>query len=137
MPRTPLLFSIRHTTTIVLVDSNLTMIQGDLRHINGSTTISNRDAFNIESTVTEQQVPPTASLIVGNDGKVVYWVLKASRALIYNGIIQCQPPCQWYLQIPPPRVKHMIETELHVRDKFRRTFEIGTYKLYVYARYGF
>ena len=43
-----------------------------------STTITNRDAFNIESTVTqagptEQQLPPTTSLIVGNDsdGKIV------------------------------------------------------------------
>ena len=71
MPRTPLLFSIRRTTTIILVDSNLTMIQGGLRHTDGSITITNRDAFNIENTVTEQQLPPTASLIVGNDGKVI------------------------------------------------------------------
>ena len=65
MPRIPSLFS--HTTTIILVGSTLTMVQGDLRHI------SNRDAFNIENTVTdsEQQLPPTASLIVGNNGKVV------------------------------------------------------------------
>ena len=76
MPRTPSLFTIRHTTTIILVDSNLTMVQGDLRHIDGSTTITNRDAFNIESTVTEQQLPPTASLIVGNDGKVISCVMK-------------------------------------------------------------
>ena len=135
MPRTPLLFSIRHTTTIILVDSNLTMIQGGLRHIDGSTTITNRDAFNTESTVIEPQLLPTASLIVGNDGKVVYWVLKASRALIYNDLIQRQPP--WYLQIPPPRVKHMIRAGPQVRDKFWYTFEIGTHKLSVYARCAF
>ena len=76
MPRTPLLFSIRHTTTIILVDSNLTMIHGGLRHIDGSTTITNRDAFNIENTVTEQQLSPTASLIVGAEGKFVSWVLR-------------------------------------------------------------
>ena len=114
-----------------MVDSTLTMIQGDLRHIDGSTTITNRNAFNIENTVTEPQSPPTVSLIVGNDGKVVYWVLKASRALIYNNLIQRQPP--WYLQILHPRLnlKYMIRAGLQVRDKFRYTFGIGAYKLYV------
>ena len=34
-----------------------------------STTITNRDAFNIESTVTAQPLPSTAPL--GNEGKVV------------------------------------------------------------------
>ena len=53
-----------------MMNSNVNMIQGDLRHMDRSTTITNRDAFNIESTVTEQQLPPTASLIVGNNGKV-------------------------------------------------------------------
>ena len=53
------------------MDGNLNIIQGDLRHMDRSTTITNGDAFNIESTVTEQQLPPTMSLIVGNDGKVV------------------------------------------------------------------
>ena len=53
------------------MDSNLTMVQGDLRYIDGSTNITNRDALNIESTVTEPQSPPTASLIVGNDRKVI------------------------------------------------------------------
>ena len=71
MPRTFWLFSIRRTTTIVLVDSNLNVIQGGLHHIDGSTTITNRDAFNIESTATEQQLPPTTSLVVGNDGMLV------------------------------------------------------------------
>jgi hypothetical protein len=75
MPRTFSLFSVnRHTTNIILVDSNLNlnMIEGDLRHIDRSTTITNRDAFNIESTTsTEQQLLPTTSLIVGNDGKVL------------------------------------------------------------------
>ena len=70
MPRTFRLFTIRHTTTIIMMNSNVNMIQGDLRHMDRSTTITNRDAFNIESTVTEQQLPPTASLIVGNNGKV-------------------------------------------------------------------
>ena len=116
MPQTPLLFSIRRTTTITLVNCNLTMIQGDLRHIDGSSTITNRNAFNIENTVTEPQSPPTVSLIVGNDGKVFYWVLKASRALIYNDLIQRQPP--WYLQILQPRLKHMIRAGIRVRDKF-------------------
>ena len=47
------------------------MIQGNLCHMDRSTTIIlNRDAFNIESTVTEQQFPPTASLIIGNNGEV-------------------------------------------------------------------
>ena len=65
------LFSIRHT--IILVDSNLNMIQGDHRHMDRSTTITNRDSFNIESTVTEQQLLPTTSLAVDgdSDGKVV------------------------------------------------------------------
>ena len=77
MPRTVSLFSItlRRTTTIFMVDSNLTMVQGGLRHIDGSTTITNRDAFNIENTVTEQQLPPTASLIVGSEGMVLLWDL--------------------------------------------------------------
>ena len=136
MPRTHSLFSItlRRTTNIIMVDSYLTMIQGGLRHIDGSTTITNRDAFNIENTVTEQQSPPTASLIVGTEGKFIPWVLKASR-VIYNGLIQRQLP--WYLRIPPLHVKHKIQTELQVRDKFQWTFEIGTYKLFVYARYSF
>ena len=95
------------------MNSNVNMIQGDLRHMDRSTTITNRDAFNIESTVTEQQLPPTASLVVGNDGKVV--ILKQSRALILNGFIQRQPP--WYLQIPPPRIMNMIHTELQVREQ--------------------
>ena len=73
MPQTFWLFSIRHTTTIILVDSidNLNMIQGDLRHMDRSTTITNRDAFNIEleSTVTGQPLPSTTSL--SNDGKAV------------------------------------------------------------------
>jgi hypothetical protein len=110
MPRTFQLTNIRHTTTIILVDS--TLIQGDLRHIDQSTTITNRDAFNIEleSSVTQQPLPSTASL-----GKVI----KASRALKYNGYIQRQPP--WHLQIPPPRVVNTIQTELqvlHVSGKF-------------------
>ena len=62
-------WSFRHTTTIILVDSNLYMIQGDLRHMDRSTNITNQDSFNTENTVTEQQLPPTTSL--GNDGKVV------------------------------------------------------------------
>ena len=72
MPRTFWLFSIRRTTIIVLeTGSNLTMIQGDLRHIDQSTTITNRDAFNIglESTVIEQRLPSTMSpgkLVVGS-----------------------------------------------------------------------
>jgi hypothetical protein len=70
MPRTFGLFSITHTT-IILVDSNLNMIQGDLRHMDRSTTFTNRDPFNIESTVTEQQFPPNTSLVVDNNGKVV------------------------------------------------------------------
>ena len=49
------------------------MIQGDHRHMDRSTTITNRDSFNIESTVTEQQLLPTTSLAVDgdSDGKVV------------------------------------------------------------------
>ena len=135
MPRTPSLFSItlRRTTTIIIVDSNLTMIQGGLRHIDGSTNITNRNAFNIENIVTEPQSPPTVPLIVGNDGKVIYWVWKAFRALICNNLIQRQPP--WYLQILQPRLKHMIRGGLRVRDKFRYTFGIGAHNLYVYARY--
>ena len=66
MPRTFRLFTIRHTT-IILVDSNLNMIQGDLRHFDRSTAITNQDAFNTENTVIEQQLQPTTSL--GNDGK--------------------------------------------------------------------
>jgi hypothetical protein len=74
MPQTFRLFSIRHTTTIILVDSNLNnlnMIQGDLRHMDWSTSITNRDAFNVElaSTVTEQLLPSTTS--VTSLGKVV------------------------------------------------------------------
>ena len=70
MPRTFWLFSIRHTTTIILVDSNLNMIQGDLRHMDRSTTITNRDAFNVEleSTITEQPLPSTSTT---SPGKVV------------------------------------------------------------------
>ena len=49
------------------MDSNLNMIHGDLRHIDRSTTITNRDVFNVENPVTEQQMPLTTSL--GNDGK--------------------------------------------------------------------
>ena len=64
------------------------MIHGDLRHMDRSTTITNRDAFNIEleSTVTQQPLPSTTSL--GNEGKVVI----GSRALIYNDYIQRQIP---------------------------------------------
>ena len=111
------------------------MVNGNLRHIDGSTTITNRNTFNIENTVSEPQTPPTVSLIVGNDGKVVYWVLKASWALIYNDLIQLQPP--WYLQILQPRLKHMIRVGLQVRDKFRYTFGTSAYKLSVYARFAF
>ena len=97
------------------------MIQGDLRHMDRSITITNRDAFNIESTVTKQQFHPTTSLVVGSDGKVVI----ESRALILNGFIQHQPP--WYLQIPPPRI--MIQTELQVREQILYALlKTGTYK---------
>ena len=130
MPRSISLFSItlRRTTTIF-------MVNGNLRHIDGSTTITNRNTFNIENTISEPlaQSSPAVSLIVGNDGKVVFWVLKASWALIYNDLIQLQPP--WYLQILQPRLKHMIRVGLQVRDKFRYTFGIGAHNLYVYARY--
>ena len=54
--------------------------------------------------------------------------LEVSRALIYNGSIQCQQP--WYLQNHPPRVMNIIETELQVRDKFWCAFKIGTYKMH-------
>ena len=139
MPQTISLFSItlRRTTTIFMVDSNLTMVQGGLRHIDGSTTITNRNAFNIENTISEPQPSPTVCLIVGNDGKpeVVYWVLKASWALIYNDLIQRQPP--WYLQVLQPRLKHMIRAGLQVRDKFRYTFGTSAYKFSVYARFAF
>jgi hypothetical protein len=107
MPRNFWLFSIRHSTTIILVDTGgtLNMIQGDLRHIDRSTNFTNRDAFNIEleNTVTEQPLPSTTS-----PGKVATIVLglEAPRALIYNGYIQCL--LSWYLQIPPPRVMNMI-----------------------------
>ena len=70
MPRSFRLFDIRYTTTIILVDSNLSMIQGDLRHMDRSTTITNRDAFNIESTVTEQLLPSSPTFL-GAEGKVV------------------------------------------------------------------
>ena len=70
MPQTISLFSIRHTT-IILLDSNVNIIEGDLRHMDRSTTITNMDAFNIESTITgiEQPLPSTTSL--GNEGKFV------------------------------------------------------------------
>ncbi|KAF8802760.1 hypothetical protein BYT27DRAFT_7215134 [Phlegmacium glaucopus] len=48
MPPNFSLFNIRNHTTMILVDSNLNLIQGDLRHIDRSTTITNTDAFNIE-----------------------------------------------------------------------------------------
>ena len=51
-------------TTIIPVESNLTMIQGDLLHIDRSTTITNRNSFNIESIV-------TANVVGDSDGKVV------------------------------------------------------------------
>ena len=70
MPRSFRLFSITHTTNIILVDSNFNMIQGGLRHMDRSTTITNRDAFNIESTVTEQPLPLSTTSL-GNQGKVV------------------------------------------------------------------
>ena len=133
MPRSISLFSItlRRTTTIF-------MVNGNLRHIDGSTTITNRNTFNIENTISEPlaQSSPAVSLIVGNDGKVVFWVLKASWALIYNDLIQLQPP--WYLQILQPRLKHMIRAGLQVRDKFRYTFEIITHKStlsYIYNKF--
>ena len=65
-PRTSSFFNISHTIAIIH------MITGNLRHIDRSTTI-NRDAFNIENTITEQQLLPTTSLAVGgdSDGKVV------------------------------------------------------------------
>ena len=69
------------------MNSNVNMIQGDLRHMDRSTTITNRDAFNIESTVTEQQLPPTTSLIVGNDGKVIVGFLKHLEHWFINGFI--------------------------------------------------
>jgi hypothetical protein len=102
MPQTFWLFSFRHTT-IILVDSNLNMIEGDLRQMDQSTTITNRDAFNIESnTVTEQQLPLTTSLVVGNDGKV-FLGLEASRALIYNG---CYSVTSSFLSQDPSAVRH-------------------------------
>ena len=95
MPRTFWLFSIRRTTIIVLeTGSNLTMIQGDLRHIDQSTTITNRDAFNIglESTVIEQRLPSTMSpgkLVVGSwsvSSTDFYWLHSASTPLVYPNI---------------------------------------------------
>ena len=78
MPRSFQLFSIRNTTTIILVDSNLNISRGGLRHMDRSTNITNRDAFNVETTVTEQQPPPTTSFVIGhgNDGKIIIRILK-------------------------------------------------------------
>ena len=107
------------------MNSNLNMIQGDLRHMDRSTTITNRDAFNIESTVTEQQLAPTTSLVVGNDGKVVFW----SWSIYSTDFNNIQPKPSWYLQIPPPRFMKTMQTvtELRVREIFWCTFKIGTY----------
>ena len=71
MPRTFSIFS-RHTTIILVDSGNLNMIRGDFRHIDHRTTIVrttiiNRDVYNIESRVTEKQMPLTTSL--GNDGE--------------------------------------------------------------------
>ncbi|KAF8802752.1 hypothetical protein BYT27DRAFT_6751703 [Phlegmacium glaucopus] len=48
MPPNFSLFNIRNHTTMILVDSNLNLIQGDLRHMDRSMTITITDAFNIE-----------------------------------------------------------------------------------------
>ena len=52
------------------------MIQGDLRHMDRSTTITgaNRDAFDIESRVNEQleRLQLASSLVVSDDGKVAF-----------------------------------------------------------------
>ena len=91
------------------MNSNVNMIQGDLRHMDRSTTITNRDAFNIESTVTEQQLPPTASLVVGNDGKVVIKFLKQSRALILK----------WFHSAPTTLVSPDPSAARHEQDTHR------------------
>ena len=131
MPRTPLLFSIRRTTTIILVDSNLTLIQGDLHHIDGSTTISNRDAFNIENTVTEQQLPPTASLIVGSEGMVLLWDLTHLEHWLNSAQTTLVSPDA--SAVPQTHATDRTTGKRH----FWYTFIIGTYKLYVYASYAF
>jgi hypothetical protein len=58
------------------VESN--MIHGDLRYMNRSTAMANRDALNIEleSAVTQQPLPSTTSLSTSR-----YWVLKLSTDL--------------------------------------------------------
>ena len=91
MPRNFWLFSIRHTT-IILVDSNLNMIQGDLRHIDRSTTITNRDAFNIEcTTVTERPLPSTGTTPLG---KVVIgsWTIGTDLKWLHSAPTPTVPP---------------------------------------------
>ena len=65
MPRNFWLFS-RHTTIVLMDSSNLNMIRGDLRNMDRSTTITNRDAFNveIESTVTGRPALSLGKLII-------------------------------------------------------------------------
>ena len=70
-----------------------------------STTITNRDAFNIESTVTEQQLPPTTSLVVGNDGRSLL-VLEASIALIF-----ISAPPTTMVSLDPSALHHEQDTD--------------------------
>ena len=67
----PLRFSIWNTTNIFTVmNGNLNMVQGNLRHIDRSTTITNTDPFHVEleSTVAGQPSPSTTS-----PGKTFIW----------------------------------------------------------------
>ena len=135
MPRNFWLFSIRHTT-IILVDSNLNMIRGDLRHIDRSTAIANRDVFNIElesGAVTEQPLPSTTSFVTS---KVVIGSWSIGTDL------------EWLHSAPTPvpphpssmRHEHDIDRTSNTSGKvtnFDRPLKSGTYKSYVYARNAF
>lgn len=72
-------YSIWSTTTIILVDGNLNMVRGNLRHLDRSTTITNTDSFNVELGGT---VPGLSLLSTTSMGKFFLFGFEASRALI-------------------------------------------------------
>ena len=109
MPQNFWLFSIRTTTTIVLVDSNLTIVQGNFRNVDRSTSITNEGSFNVlhESVHTGQPSPSNPTVLC----KLYYWPLKLVGH--WSTIIaKFQLQLWWCILLLPPSVVMVIQRDL-------------------------
>ncbi|KAF8802749.1 hypothetical protein BYT27DRAFT_7215128 [Phlegmacium glaucopus] len=102
MPPSFSFFSIRSYTILVLVDSDLNMIQGDLLHMDWSTTTTNTNSFNGGFMPTRQPSPPA----LPRDDEFI------------------QSQLSWHLIMPLPSVMMQIGLQvLQIHPRIYQAFE--------------